>query len=156
MIQNPFPLSIGVGRTEILCVCGRGGLASSEMTSGLWTVVNSSREQWLENTNICFKFPCFSVNRTDGLKLTAVVHSVFVQYRTFTCYLCMKAFNVYPTRRSLSALSSRNSPIVLWHHCILCSTAGGVSNPSPKTTSPVLTATAYVILTPCYYRPRPG
>lgn len=27
---------------------------------------------------------------------------------------------------------------------------GGVSNPSPKTTSPVLTAAAYVILTPCY------
>lgn len=68
---------------------------SREMTAGLWSVANTPRERRLVNTNICFKFPCFSVNRSYGLKLTALVHFAFVPYRTSTCYLCIRSIYIY-------------------------------------------------------------
>lgn len=75
---------------------------SREMTAGLWSVANTPRERRLVNTNICFKFPCFSVNRSDGLKLTALVHFAFVPYRTSTCYLCIPSIYIYTSQLYIS------------------------------------------------------
>lgn len=109
--QNPTLLSIGVGRAEMCW--GLCGLVSREMTAGLWSVANTPRERRLVNTNICFKFPCFSVNRSDGLKLTALVHFAFVPYRTSTCYLCIPSIYIYIYKSAVYILQEEAS-VLCW------------------------------------------